>query len=103
MIVEPTQSYVLDGHQIPTGELTHVPDPPWDDCFVGLASDPRIIWPEALSLTISSTLDHWVIYTETDHALCVEPQSGPPNELNRDPHTIPAGGVMRASMTLTWP
>lgn len=94
--------YSVDDEQIPTGELEPVPPGPWDACFVGLAGDPVIAWPGALTLSISSDFDHWVIFTRPDHALCVEPQSGPPNQFHLDPHVVQPGEALVGSMTFAW-
>ena len=94
--------YAVDDDQVPTGELVDVPPGPWDHCFVGLAEDPVITWPGALQLTVSTTFDHWVIFTEPEHALCVEPQSGPPNQSNLAPRVVDPGAALIGSMTLGW-
>lgn len=94
--------YSVDEALVPTGELEAVPPPPWNACFVGLSHDPVITWPGALSLTISSDFDHWVIFTEPDHALCVEPQSGPPNEFHLSPRILQPGEALIGAMTLGW-
>lgn len=94
--------YAVDDDQVPTGELASVPAGPWDACFVGLAEDPVITWPGALALTVSSTFDHWVIFTKPEHALCVEPQSGPPNEFHLTPRMLAAGESLIGSMTFDW-
>jgi len=99
---EAASIYAVDDDQIPTGDLVPVPPPPWDACFVGLARDPIIEWPGALRLTISSDFDHWVIFTEPEHALCVEPQSGPPNEFHIEPQVLQPGEALIGSMTLAW-
>lgn len=94
--------YEVDDEAIPTGELVVIPPGPWDACFVGLTSDPVIRWPGALSIRLSSTFDHWVIYTQPEHALCVEPESGAPNEPNRAPRIVRPGEPLIGSMTLAW-
>lgn len=94
--------YALDDEAIPTGELIPVPEGPWDACFVGLVDDPVISWPGVLDLTISSDFDHWVIFTQPEHALCVEPQSGPPNQFHLDPQLIEPGHTLTGSMKLQW-
>ncbi|MFN8050999.1 MAG: hypothetical protein U0Q22_06165 [Acidimicrobiales bacterium] len=94
--------YATDDSGIPTGELEPVPAPPWDLCFVGLDADPVIRWPGALAVTLSSTFDHWVIFTEPEHALCVEPESGAPNDVNRAPHVVRPGDPLVGSMTIRW-
>ncbi len=100
--VNPNHTYELDDDMIPTGNLVDVPPPPWNETFVGMAAPPVIRWPGALELEISSTFDHWVVFTEPDHALCVEPQSGPPNQLNTDPTIVEPGAPLSGSMTLRW-
>lgn len=99
---EAASIYAVDADQIPTGELAAVPPAPWDACFVGLQADPVIEWPGALRLTVSSDFDHWVIFTEPEHALCVEPQSGPPNEFHIAPRILQPGEALIGSMTLNW-
>ena len=94
--------YAVDDEDIPTGALVAVPAEPWNACFVGLTAPPRIDWPGAISLTVSSTFDHWVLFTEPDHALCVEPQSGPPNQFHLAPRILEPGESLSGSMTLTW-
>ena len=100
--VAPTSRYELDEKMIPTGNLIDVGPQPWDDCFVGLEQPPVISWPGAFDLTIDSNFDHWVIFTEPEHAICVEPQSGPPNELNERPRLIQPGQRFAGWMSLTW-
>lgn len=100
--VQPSQTYELDDDMIPTGNLIAVPPPPWNETFVGLAAPPVIRWAGALELEISSTFDHWVVFTEPDHAMAVEPQSGPPNQLNTDPQLVEPGRPLAGTMTLRW-
>jgi galactose mutarotase-like enzyme len=44
-----------------------------------LTSDPVLTWPGALSLTLSSSAAWWVVFTEREHLVCVEPQTTPPD------------------------
>ncbi|MEM7092462.1 MAG: aldose 1-epimerase [Actinomycetota bacterium] len=94
--------YAVNDDLIPTGVLEPVPHPPWNACFVGLDADPVIEWPGLLRLTVSSDLDHWVIFTEPEHALCIEPQSGPPNEFHMAPRVLQPGEFLSGTMTLSW-
>lgn len=94
--------YVRDGDGIPTGELVSPPSPPWDDCFTGLATLPRLRWPGALSLSIASSCDHVVVFDEPANAVCVEPQTGPPDALNLGPTIVEPGRPLVATTTLTW-
>jgi aldose 1-epimerase len=73
--------YERDSDGIPTGRRTSPPAGPWDDCFV-LTGSPVMRWPNGLTVTCESTADHWVVFTEPSHAICVEPQTGPPDAVN---------------------
>ena len=67
---------------LPTGTLS-VPGPhPWDDCFTGLRSAPRVTWPGILELEVTSTADYWVVYDEPVEGICIEPQTAPPDVVN---------------------
>jgi aldose 1-epimerase len=99
---EAASIYAVNRDDIPTGDLLPVPQGPWDACFIGLTSGPEIVWPGGLALTLRSTFDHWVIFTEPEHALCVEPQSGPPNQFHINPQVVQPGTPLQGSMTLSW-
>jgi aldose 1-epimerase len=42
-----------------------------------------------------------VVYDEPGHAVCVEPQSGPPDGPNLEPVMVPANGVLQRWMRLS--
>ena len=92
----------LDDDLVPTGALGPTPPPPWNICVTELGRPTRLTWPDALDLTIATTFDHLVVFTEPDHAVCVEPQSGPPDQFRLDPRTVGPGRPLVGSMTLTW-
>ena len=70
---------------MPLGTLEPVPPPrPWDDCFTAVKWPVTLTWPGALEMTMMSTCSHVVLYDQPRHAICVEPQSGPPDALNLD-------------------
>jgi aldose 1-epimerase len=95
--------YQRDSDYIPTGELVPVPQGPWDDTFTAVAAPPKLTWPSGVSITISSTCDHWVVYDEPTHAICVEPQTGAADEFNRTPRRIvEPGNPLIESMTFSW-
>ncbi|MEO8437998.1 MAG: aldose 1-epimerase [Chloroflexota bacterium] len=100
--VEPGAMYLRDAVGIATDELVPAPPGPWDDTFTDLARPPRLRWPGFLELTIESACPDWVIYTTPPDALCVEPQSAPPNALNTDPTVIGSGRPLVAEMTWRW-
>jgi aldose 1-epimerase len=72
----------LDG--LPLGGVEPVPARrgPWDDCFAGVTWPVTLTWPGALTVKITSTCDHVVRYDQPRHAVCIEPQTGPPDALN---------------------
>ncbi len=94
--------YERDDRHLPTGRLVAPTAGPWDDCFVGVTAGPTLTWPGVATVDLASTCDHWVVYDEPDHAVCVEPQTGPPDELNSAPRLLDPGGVLRAELTMAW-
>ncbi len=96
LAVAPGKMIELDRRAIPTGRLVAPSAPPWDNCFVELAMPPRITWPGLATVELRSSCDHWVIYDHPEHAVCVEPQSGPPNGLNTGPSIVEPGKPLRA-------
>ncbi len=82
---EARSMYQRDSAGIPTGRLVPPPPGPWDDCFTDIVSEPVLRWPGALRLSLSSSATHWVVYDQPEHALCVEPQTGPADALNIAP------------------
>jgi aldose 1-epimerase len=75
---------------------------PWDDCFTDLRRPPVLRWPGFLEMTIESDCPDWVIYTTPSDALCVEPQTAPPNALDVDPTVVQPGKPLTAEMTWRW-
>ncbi len=100
--VEPGAMYELDDEAIPTGRLVRPGPQPWDNCFVDLARPPRLAWPGGLGLTVESDCRHWVLFTEPEHAVCVEPQTDAPDAFNREAPVVAGGERLTATMTLRW-
>lgn len=82
--------YVRDRSGVPTGETTFPGAHPWDDCFAGVVDAPRLRYRDGLEIQLSSDCNHWVVY-EPGHAVCVEPQSGPPDGFTLQPHVVETG------------
>lgn len=77
--------YPLGPDGLPLGTLEPTPPRrPWDDCFTAVTWPVTLTWPGALGIEVTSTCDHLVVYDHPRHAICVEPQSGPPDALNLD-------------------
>lgn len=92
-----------DASGIATSELVVPPPPgPWDDCFTDLRRPPVLRWTGFLELTIDSDCPMWVVYTVPVDALCVEPQSAPPDALNTGPTLVEPGRPLIAEMVWTW-
>jgi aldose 1-epimerase len=84
--------YVRDDQGIAVPEKASPPPPgPWDDCFTDLSGPPVLRWPGALELAVESDCPCVVVYDEPADAVCVEPQSGPPDALNHDPPVAEPG------------
>lgn len=88
---------------LPTGTIIPPPPGPWDDTFVDLAAAPVVRWPGAIEVAVQADVPFWVIYTEHQSGICVEPQTGPPNGLATGAcFLVQPGRPLIASMTLAW-
>jgi galactose mutarotase-like enzyme len=94
--------YLRDADGIATDRLVAPPPGPWDDCFTDLRRPPVLRWPGFLELTVESDCPDWVVYTFPEDALCVEPQTAPPDALNTDPTVVLPGRPLSAEMTWRW-
>lgn len=99
---EAARMYERGPDGLPTGRLVAPSDGPWDDCFTGVRAPPRLVWPGRFALSLTSTCNHWVVYDEPDDAICVEPQTGPPDSVNLAPRVVLPGVPLTASMTWHW-
>ncbi len=93
-----------DAEGIPDGTLVEPPPGPWDDCFTALIGPVELHWPGALRLWIESDCEHVVVYDEQAGAVCVEPQSAPPDAHNsgEDLAEVEAGDGWVIHATLAW-
>lgn len=99
----PKAMLVRDPAGIPTGDRVRPTPGPWDDCFVDVERSPTLRWSDGLEVEVSSTCTHWVVYSEPEHAICVEPQSGPPDAFNLGQFEIARPGCpVVHTMTLRW-
>ncbi|MFJ3663272.1 aldose 1-epimerase [Streptomyces sp. NPDC090119] len=88
---------------LPTGNRIDPKPGPWDDCF-GMPEgvDVTLTWPGQLELKVASREQWAVVYDEQDAAVCVEPQTGPPNGLNTAQRLVTPLEPLEASTTWTW-
>lgn len=93
--------YRRDAHGIPTGDMVSPGPHPWDDCFVGVSEPPTLTFSDGLQMSVWSDCDHWVVYEPGD-AVCIEPQSGPPDGFTLQPHIVSPGSPLSRTMLITW-
>jgi aldose 1-epimerase len=97
----PTRMYPRDAEGIAHLPLTEPSPAPWDDCFIN--DKPVVIHRAGQRVRLTSNCDHWVVYDETNHATCIEPQSGPPDAFNLAPlQQLSPGSTMSAWFELAW-
>lgn len=105
---EHVEMYEVDSEMIPTGATVSPPPPgPWDHPFRLVEQPIQLSWGSELRLMLESTCDHWVIYDHPDHALCIEPQSGPPDIFNNarfdvDSTVLQPGEQLNHTFTIRW-
>jgi aldose 1-epimerase len=91
-----TTMYVRDSAGIATTrvvtpttlQLTGQTPSPLDDCFTDAGAPPTLSFGDGLTVRLESDCSHWVVYNMPSHAICVEPQSGPPNGINSEPLAV---------------
>ncbi len=91
-----------DDDYITTRKKTAPGQGPWDDCFTGVTQPVTLRWPGAVVLTMRADSDTWVVYNGPAHALCVEPQSAPPNALNDWPQVVTPERPLALTSVWAW-
>lgn len=91
-----------DDEGITTSRRVAVGAEPWDDTFGGLSGPVRLTWPGALELEITSDAPVTVVFTGHPDGVCVEPQSGPPDEVNTAPRVAEPGAPVSLHSTWRW-
>ena len=84
---------------LPTGELIEVGEGPFDDALVVPSGAASIIWPGALRIDISTNCDTFVLYDLPDDSFCIEPSSGYPDQINRNPKIVTKDSPLRIEST----
>jgi aldose 1-epimerase len=96
----PSGLYPRDDQGIATLPVAPPRAGPWDDCFIN--TDAVVLERAGQRLQLASDCRHWVVYDETPHATCVEPQSGPPNAFNIEPFVLPPGDTLARWFRMAW-
>jgi aldose 1-epimerase len=95
--------YRRDEEDVATADLLRPPPlGPWDDCFTDLVGPPTLQWEGALSLAVESSCPCVVVYDHPPGAVCVEPQTAPPDALNLGPAVVTPGRPLVATTTWRW-
>ncbi len=75
----------------------------YDDCFSDPASPISLTHDlPGLEMTLDSDCSHWVVFDQPDHAVCIEPQSGPPNGVNDHPLWLGFGESLTRTFRIGW-
>jgi len=96
----PTGFYPRDAEGIAMRPIGQPPPGPWDDCF--LNDKPIFIQRMGQRVRLVSSCRHWVVYDETAHATCIEPQTGPPDAFSLEPTCLVPRSSVAATFTLEW-
>ena len=100
LMFAPGAMYRRDDDGIPDGTLLRPPPrAPWDDCFTEVAQPLELWWHPSPRLRLTSSCDHWVVFDHPTHAICVEPQTGPPDGFNLAPFVVEPGHPLVATFT----
>lgn len=83
VVVPGGQALRRDAAGIATDEPVAIPDGPLDDALVGLRGPVLVRYPGLVEVAVASDAPVTVVYTGHPRGVCVEPQSGPPDEVNR--------------------
>jgi len=81
---------------------------PTYDASTDIVIPPRLTWPGVLRLDLRSTAPFWVVFDERDAAICVEPQTAPPDAFNLaavvgvDPPVAAPGRPASIAMAWRW-
>jgi aldose 1-epimerase len=60
------------------------------------------VWPGLLEVALAASVTHWVYYDQPAHAVCVEPQTAPPDALNLGGAVLEPGGSLGATFNWAW-
>jgi len=91
-----------DADYIATKQRMRPPEGPWDDCFVDVTWPVSVSWPGVLRLDVDADTNVVVVFDQGEVAVCVEPQTGPPDAFNTSPMVVRPGRPLRARTDWRW-
>jgi aldose 1-epimerase len=103
--LEATAGGVLqrDDDGIPSGEVSAAGPGPWDDCFTDVSWPAAVVWDGVVRLEVDSDARYAVLYDERPDAVCLEPQTGPPDAVALEQHAVvEPGRPLRLTMSWRW-
>jgi aldose 1-epimerase len=95
--------FATDAEAMPTGALVPRPTGTVDDCFDDVRWPVGLLWEGALRLSVSADCRYAVVFDRKPGAVCVEPQTAPPDAvaLGREAVVEP-GSPLTLTMRWTW-
>ena len=96
--IEAVSQYKKDENFFTLNETKEIGIPPFDDAFYVPSGKGFIEWPEALRIDFSTDLDTFVVFDEPEDVFCIEPQTGPPDAINRASNVVTPQNPLEASV-----
>jgi aldose 1-epimerase len=96
--IEAVSQYIKDENFFTLNETKEIGIPPFDDAFYVPSGKGFIEWPEALRIDFSTDLDTFVVFDEPEDVFCIEPQTGPPDAINRASNVVTPQNPLEASV-----
>jgi galactose mutarotase-like enzyme len=88
---------------LPTGRLVRPRPPgPYDDAFPLPGGRLALRWPGVLRLECRTDCRWAVVFDELEPAVCVEPQTGPPDGVNTEPAPVRPGVPLTTRSVWSW-
>jgi aldose 1-epimerase len=96
--IEAVSQFKKDENFFTLNETKEIGIPPFDDAFVVPTGRGFIEWPEALRIDFSTDLETFVVFDEPKDVFCIEPQTGPPDAINRATNVVTPQNPLEASV-----
>jgi len=98
-VVVDAVSWARDLVNTPAGDL---PPAAIADAAASMAGEVGLTWPGALRLRCTTDCGYVIVYDERPDALCVEPQTAPPDGINTVPTLVRPGAPRTAHAVWSW-
>jgi aldose 1-epimerase len=98
----PGRMFVRGPDDLLTGDLVEPTGGPYDDAFELSDGTIGLNWPKVLQLTVQTDCRYAVVYDHLPHVVCLEPQTAPPDWINRKPAVASPGHPRSARATWSW-